>query len=109
MAQCDSCKNEFTGEGRFASSNAILASGKDSSIRGCGDFRVARLHDGEVAERGAEDGSRVRRGEIREFRHSVPKGIEVWPPDPGRLARDSPASPPSMEVAEDPEPPGSGR
>jgi hypothetical protein len=41
--------------GRFASPNAILASGKETGIWGRGDFRVARLHDGEVAERGAED------------------------------------------------------
>jgi hypothetical protein len=46
--------------GHFASSNVIPASEKEASIRGRGDFRVARLHDGEVAERGAEDGSLLR-------------------------------------------------
>jgi hypothetical protein len=39
--------------GSFAGSNAIPASGKEASIRGRRDFRVARLPGGDVAE-GAE-------------------------------------------------------
>ena len=40
--------------GSFAGPNAIPASGKEAGIRGRRDFRVARLHDGDVAEGGAE-------------------------------------------------------
>jgi hypothetical protein len=40
--------------GRFAGSNAIPASGKEASIRGRREIRVARRPDGDVAEGGAE-------------------------------------------------------
>ena len=59
MAQCDTCKNEFTGEGPFCKLECHPGFGKGSRHPGTRRFPVARLHDGEVAERGVEDGSRV--------------------------------------------------
>jgi hypothetical protein len=62
--------------GSFAGSSATPASGKEASIPGRGDFRGARLHDGEVAEHGAEAVT-MQEGESGSSDNAMPKRIEV--------------------------------